>query len=203
MARIITLVVSVLLAHPVVAEEPACFDLQAPRSAVVLSTQDLLLTLPDRQVLLRTDGPCPGLLESADVWLRPNAAGEEFCGAGDALQVQGAYCAVIDMVAFDPTGLDCFRKDRTRAWSLLALDRLRVDTRSGNYEVTLSGSCPDLSLTDSVRFSSRRGLREICGGENDSVVPLGSGTLLSRNSIRLEGSLLACNIRSVQRISRR
>jgi hypothetical protein len=75
-------------------------------------------------------------------------------------------------------------------------------------QVSLSGSCPDLSLTDQVRFRSQRGLREICGGANDSVIPLGRafgpGTLLSQAASRRDGGPgFACTIRGVERISRR
>lgn len=190
------------------ADAPACFGLDQPRAAVVLSSQDLLLSLPSREVLVRTDGPCAGLLAAGEVWLRPAAAGGRFCGRGDAVEVGGARCGVAEMVEVVDSGRDCFRSDRLRAWSLLGLDRLRVDTRGGSFEVTLAGSCPDLSLTDSIRFRSQRGLREICGGRNDQVLPqpaaLAPGTLLGESQARRDGgSGFACTIRSVQRLSRR
>jgi hypothetical protein len=199
------------------ATEAGCFALDEPRSAVILSEQDVLLSFSGRISLLRLDGPCQGLTASADLWLRPAGFGDMFCGAGDAIAIHGRVCAVIDMVVVDSRGRDCFRSDRTRGWALLSLDRMRVDTREGSFEVTLSGSCPELSLSDGLRFRSNRGLREICGGANDWVLPLGSrtgpGTLLQESATRrgreFSGgpsefiSGVACSIRGVERISRR
>ncbi|HRQ65743.1 MAG TPA: hypothetical protein PKZ76_12920 [Xanthomonadaceae bacterium] len=185
-----------------------CLALDDAGSAVILSEQDVLLSRPGHATLLRLDGPCPGLTESAELWLRPARTGDLFCGAGDAIAIEGRTCTVATMIAVDSRGHDCFRGDRMRAWSLVKLDRMRVDTRDGSFELGLSGTCPDLSLSDQVRFRSRRGLREICGGANDAVIPLGRtfapGTLLSQAAMGRDGGPgFACTIRSVERIERR
>jgi hypothetical protein len=199
------------------AARAACFDIADVRSAVILSGQDVLMALPDREVLVRLDGICPGLVDAGDLWLLPADGGRSFCGAGDGVRVGTRVCDVLEAVDAGRAGRDCFRGDRLRAWSLAALDRVRVVTREGSFDVGLAGSCPELSYSDSLRFRSSRGLREVCGGNNDVLLPLGArtgfGTLLQESAARREhqfsgapGSTTfanACVIRSVDRISAR